>query len=124
MLANDPDVLLMDEPFAALDAQTRVMMQDYLLGILAGIPKTVLFITHDIDEALLLGDRVVVMSASPGMIIADLVVELPRPRPKDAYLDPNYLGLKRRCVELIREQSLKTFSRSRDGQDDAGRLHR
>jgi ABC-type nitrate/sulfonate/bicarbonate transport system ATPase subunit len=71
----------MDEPFAALDAQTRAMMQDYLLEIWTRIPKTVLFITHDIDEALLLADRIAVMGTNPGTIIANLPVDLPRPRP-------------------------------------------
>lgn len=84
VLANDPQVLLMDEPFGALDAQTRRTMQDELLRIWEATRKTVLFITHSVDEALLLGDRVVVMSAAPGRIKTDLRIELPRPRDENS----------------------------------------
>ena len=84
VLANDPKVLLMDEPFAALDAQTRRMMQDELLRVWMETRKTVLFITHSVDEALLLADRVVVMTAAPGRIKADLRIELDRPRDENS----------------------------------------
>jgi len=84
VLANDPQVLLMDEPFGALDAQTRRMMQDELLQVWQQTKKTVLFITHSVDEALLLGDRVIVMTASPGRIREDLRVDLPRPRDENS----------------------------------------
>jgi NitT/TauT family transport system ATP-binding protein len=80
-IAVDPEVLLMDEPFAALDAQTRELMQSELLGIWAQTKKTVVFITHQIDEAIYLSDRVIVMSARPGRIIDDVTVGLGRPRP-------------------------------------------
>jgi NitT/TauT family transport system ATP-binding protein len=81
----DAPLLLMDEPFGALDAQTRRRMQDELLSIWAGDRRTVIFVTHDIEEAILLGDRVVVMSGRPASIIADIPVHLKRPRnfPRD-----------------------------------------
>jgi len=109
-LANYPSVLLMDEPFGALDAQTRVMMQNSLLEIWSEFKTTVLFVTHDVDEAIFLADRVVVMSASPGRIIADLHVDLPRPRVADMYTDATFTELKRQCIQLIRKESMKVFS--------------
>jgi NitT/TauT family transport system ATP-binding protein len=79
--ANDPEILLMDEPFAALDEQNKILLQEELLKIWEESKKTVVFITHSIDEALTLGDRVLVMTARPGTIKADIPVEFPRPRP-------------------------------------------
>ena len=108
-LANYPRVLLMDEPFGALDAQTRLMMQENLLKIWNEFGTTVMFITHDVDEAIFLADRVLIMSASPGRIIADLTVDLPRPRVADITADAGYAELKRRCLAYIRDESLKAF---------------
>lgn len=108
-LANYPRVLLMDEPFGALDAQTRLMMQENLLKIWHEFDTTVVFITHDVDEAIFLADRVLIMSASPGRIIADLTVPLPRPREADMTADAAYAELKRQCLAHIRDQSLKAF---------------
>ncbi len=108
-LANYPSVLLMDEPFGALDAQTRVMMQESLLRIWSEFGITVLFVTHDVDEALFLSDRVVVMSASPGRITADLEVSIGRPRSPDIATDEEFVGLKRRCLEKIRAESIRAF---------------
>jgi len=108
-LANYPSVLLMDEPFGALDAQTRVMMQENLLRIWGEFGITVLFVTHDIDEALFLADRVLVMSAAPGRIIADLPVPLDRPRSPELATEDAFIALKRQCLEKIRAESLRAF---------------
>ncbi len=108
-LVNHPSVLLMDEPFGALDAQTRAIMQESLLRLWSRIGNTVLFVTHDIDEALFLSDRVVVMSAAPGRVLLDLTVDLPRPRPDDVFADPAFAEHKRQCLKLIRQESRRAF---------------
>jgi sulfonate transport system ATP-binding protein len=108
-LANYPRVLLMDEPFGALDAQTRLMMQENLLKIWNEFGTTVLFVTHDVDEAIFLADRVLIMSAGPGRIIADLQVPLPRPRESEMTADTAFVELKRQCLSHIRAESLKAF---------------
>lgn len=108
-LANYPSVLLMDEPFGALDAQTRFMMQENLLSIWSEFGITVVFVTHDVDEAVFLADRIIVMSASPGSVIADLKVELPRPRTPEISTSDSFLDLKKQCLEYIRAESLKAF---------------
>jgi len=108
-LANYPSVLLMDEPFGALDAQTRVMMQENLLKIWAQFRNTVLFITHDVDEAIFLADRVLVMSASPGRIIADIPVTLERPRDVEIATEEEFIAIKKRCIDAIRAETLKAF---------------
>jgi len=103
-LAVDPEVLLMDEPFAALDAQTREMMQAELLRIWAERRKTVLFITHQIDEAVYLADRVVVFSARPSVVKATITVDLPRPRPLSAKRQPAMLACVDEIWRLIEEE--------------------
>jgi NitT/TauT family transport system ATP-binding protein len=108
-LANYPSVLLMDEPFGALDAQTRIMMQENLMQIWREFRNTVVFVTHDIDEAVFLSDRIVVMSASPGRIIADIPVQLPRPREQELLTSPEFIAIKRQCMALIRQETLCAF---------------
>lgn len=115
-LATQPKTLLMDEPFGALDAQTRSMMQENLLELWGEFGTTVLFVTHDIDEAVYLADRVVVMSASPGRLIADIPVPLPRPRPMDIVTEPEFMAIKKRCLELIRQETLRAFE-GQNGHD-------
>jgi NitT/TauT family transport system ATP-binding protein len=108
-LANRPGVLLMDEPFGALDAQTRVVMQESLLSLWAQVGTTIVFVTHDIDEAIFLADRVLLMSAGPGRILRDLRIDLPRPRTSKIVLDSAYIALKKECLDLIRAESLRSF---------------
>jgi len=112
-LANYPSVLLMDEPFGALDAQTRAMMQENLLQIWDEFGITVIFVTHDIDEAVFLADRVVVMSASPGRLIDDIKIELPRPRSSEMVTSEYYIKAKKQCMDLIRLESLRAFEQQR-----------
>jgi ABC-type nitrate/sulfonate/bicarbonate transport system ATPase subunit len=101
-LANDPRMLLMDEPFGALDHQTRELMQELLLGIWEEQKKTVLFVTHDIDEAVFMGSRVVVMSARPGRIKLDRRVELAHPRHYSVKTTPVFTELKAELTEQVR----------------------
>lgn len=114
-LANYPGVLLMDEPFGALDAQTRVMMQENLLQIWSEFRITVMFITHDIDEAIFLADRVLVMSASPGRIIADIDVTLDRPRNMEMTTQDEFTTAKKRCIEIIKSESMRAFDQQNPG---------
>ena len=100
-LANDPKILLMDEPFGALDSQTRSTMQKLLLRVWEHTHKTVLFVTHDIDEAILLGDRVYVMSPRPGSIRECITVSIPRPRTMSIVMDPDFIAIKRQVLALI-----------------------
>ncbi|MDQ0393812.1 ABC transporter ATP-binding protein [Labrys monachus] len=105
-LANNPDMLLLDEPFGALDNQTRSLMQELLLGIWERERKTILFVTHDIEEAIFLGSRVVVMSARPGRIKAIVPVDLPHPRHYTLKTSPEFSELKRRLTEEIRVEAV------------------
>ncbi len=109
-LANDPEVLLMDEPFGALDAQTRTIMQELLVTIWQRTPKTILFVTHDIDEALFISDRVYIMTARPGRIKQVLDVQLPRPRTVEMTTEPRFIEQKRVVLDSIKEESLKAIS--------------
>ena len=105
-LANDPKILLLDEPFGALDNQTRALMQELLLGIWEAEKKTVLFVTHDIEEAIFVAGRVVVMSARPGRIKAEVAVDLPHPRHYTMKTAPEFSTLKARLTEEIRGEAL------------------
>ena len=101
-LANDPKILLMDEPFGALDNQTRALMQELLLSIRELHRKTVLFVTHDIDEAIFMANRVAVMTARPGRIKSDIAVDLPHPRHYTMKTTPEFSTYKARLTEEIR----------------------
>ncbi|MES2940977.1 MAG: ABC transporter ATP-binding protein [Pseudomonadota bacterium] len=103
VLINHPRVLLMDEPFGALDALTRARMQQLLLDVWARVRTTVVFVTHDIDEALFLADRVLVMSPRPGRVVDDLRTGFARPRGADLLTAPDFVALKRHCLALLRQ---------------------
>jgi len=108
-LATSPQVLLMDEPFGALDSQTRIVMQQILTNMWQKFRISVLFITHDIDEAIFLSDRVYVMTARPGCIKAEIQINLPRPRTEETMITPEFTRLKLQLRKLISEESLKAM---------------
>lgn len=110
-LAAKPRILLMDEPFGALDAQTRAKMQAYLLEIWKNIDITILFITHDLDEAIYLADRILVLDAHPGRVNEVIEVPVPRPRVVDQFLESEFLAARQRLEELIHPPS-------EDGEED------
>ena len=105
-LANRPEILFLDEPFGALDAQTRSSMQAYLLKIWQNVDVTVFFVTHDLDEAIYLSDRILVLRANPGEIDELIEVPVPRPRASGQFLTPEFLATKKRLEELIRPPEL------------------
>ena len=105
-LANRPEILFLDEPFGALDAQTRSSMQAYLLKIWQNVDVTVFFVTHDLDEAIYLSDRILVLRANPGEIDELIEVPVPRPRAPGQFLTPEFLATKKRLEELIRPPEL------------------
>lgn len=108
-LAMGPKVLLLDEPFGALDAQTRVIMQQILTNMWQRLKISVLFVTHDIDEAIFLSDRVYCMTARPGSIKAEIPIPLERPRQQSMMMSSEFLALRRGLMSLIREESLKAM---------------
>jgi NitT/TauT family transport system ATP-binding protein len=118
-LATSPQVLLMDEPFGALDAQTRVVMQEILTNMWQQLRLSVLFITHDIDEAVFLSDRIYVMTARPGRIKAELKVDLPRPRKPEMMALPQFTQMVQEIRALIRSESLAAMGH----ELDEGGLH-
>jgi ABC-type nitrate/sulfonate/bicarbonate transport system ATPase subunit len=111
-LVGNPAFILMDEPFAALDFQTRVLMQQFLLEIWEGFRSTILFVTHQIDEAVLLSDRVIVFSAGPGRILDEVRVELPRPR---RYTDPAFNDYRTRLTAHMEREVMRTQEVEHDG---------
>jgi ABC-type nitrate/sulfonate/bicarbonate transport system ATPase subunit len=103
-LLFDADVILLDEPFGALDAQTRLRMQEWLLTLWSDFGKTVVFVTHDVDEAVFLSDDVHIMATRPGRLVASIRVELARPRLRSSTTAPEFIAVKERCLELLHSQ--------------------
>jgi len=109
VLANDPDVILLDEPFAALDAMTRQVLQDELLQIYEKSKKTIIFITHSIDEALLLSTRMPIRSARPGRVVTDIRNDLPMPRNAQVQLSPRYNELKGQIWDTVQSEVMRSL---------------
>ena len=109
-LANDPKILLLDEPFGALDNQTRTLMQELLLGIWEADRKTVVFVTHDIDEAIFMANRVAVFTARPGRIKCEVTIDLPHPRHYTVKTTARFADYKATLTEAIREEALKAMT--------------
>src|SRR6267142_435307 len=101
-LLFDTDVILLDEPFAALDAQTKLQLQEWLLQLWSDFGKTVVFVTHDVEESIYLSDEVHVMATRPGRIIATIPIELPRPRLRTSVLTASFIAIKERCLEYLK----------------------
>ena len=116
VLANRPDVLLCDEPFAALDAMTRQLLQEELLRIAQESRQTIVFITHSIDEALILSDRIAILSARPGRIKRIVQNDLPRPRQVDIQLSSEYLELKKQVWSEVEEEARQSMGLGRRTQ--------
>jgi NitT/TauT family transport system ATP-binding protein len=114
-LATNPAVLLLDEPFGALDAQTRSLMQELLTQVWEELHITILFVTHDVEEAIFLSDRVFVMTARPGRIKAEIDVPLERPRRYEMKSSETFRHLKKRALDLIREEAIKA-TQYKDGE--------
>jgi ABC-type nitrate/sulfonate/bicarbonate transport system ATPase subunit len=100
-LMFDTDVILLDEPFGALDAQTKLQMQEWLLQLWSDFGKTVVFVTHDVEEAIYLSDEVNVMATRPGRVVESIPVPIARPRPRSVTLTPEFIAIKERCLQLL-----------------------
>jgi ABC-type nitrate/sulfonate/bicarbonate transport system ATPase subunit len=105
-LALNHSLLLLDEPFGALDAQTRFDMQAWLLDVWQDTERTVLFITHDVDEAIFLSDRVLVMSPRPGRVVDDIAIDLPRPRTLETLTSESFTTYKKRILSQLHRESV------------------
>ena len=112
-LLTHREFLLLDEPFGSLDAQTRTIMQEFLMSIWGDLDRTILFITHDVDEAILLGDRVYVLSARPGSVKEEFTVHLPRPRTFEILKTDEFFHIKTRVLDLIHEESMRVLQGGR-----------
>jgi ABC-type nitrate/sulfonate/bicarbonate transport system ATPase subunit len=106
-LLFDTDVILLDEPFGALDAQTKLQMQEWLMQLWTDFRKTVVFVTHDVDEAIYLSDEIHIMGTRPGRLLESIAIPLRRPRPRTTALTPEFIAIKERCLKLLTATSLE-----------------
>jgi NitT/TauT family transport system ATP-binding protein len=110
-LVNEPKILLLDEPFRALDAMTKSVMHQYLLNLFDMTGKTIMFITHDLDEAIFLADRVFVMTTRPGRLKQMIEVDLPRPRNLKTKVTDRFIELRNQALGAVHEEARKAFER-------------
>src|SRR4051794_33054008 len=106
-LLFDTDLILLDEPFGALDAQTKLQMQEWLMQLWSDFKKTVVFVTHDVEEAIYLSDEIHVMGTRPGRILESIPVTIPRPRARTTALTPEFIAIKERCLRLLNTHALE-----------------
>lgn len=118
LMINDPEMMILDEPFRGLDAMTRELMQEYFVKILEERSQTVLFVTSEIDEAIFLADRLLIMSNRPGRIIKEMRIELPRPRTKQMLQSEECFAYKRGALEVLHAEALKAFAGGSQAAND------
>lgn len=109
-MINDPKIMILDEPFRGLDAMTRQLMQEFYIGLFEEVGRTNLFITHEIDEAIFLADRLVIMTYQPGRVKAEIEVDLPRPREFHLLASPRFMEIREQAIDLLYEEAAKAFS--------------
>jgi sulfonate transport system ATP-binding protein len=109
-MAHDPEILILDEPFRGLDAMTRELMQEFYVGLYEESRKTNLFITHEVEEAIFLADKLVIMTYQPGRIKCELDVDLPRPRSFEVLASPRFLEIREQVIQLLYEEAAKAFA--------------
>lgn len=109
-MINDPKIMILDEPFRGLDAMTRQLMQEFYVGLFEEIGRTNLFITHEIDEAIFLADRLVIMTYQPGKVKAEIEVDLPRPREFHLLASARFMKIREQAIDLLYEEAAKAFS--------------
>lgn len=109
-MINDPKIMILDEPFRGLDAMTRQLMQEFYVGLFEEVGRTNLFVTHEIDEAVFLADRVVIMTFQPGKVKAEIEVDLPRPREFHMLASPRFMEIREQVIDLLYEEAAKAFA--------------
>jgi len=122
-MINDPKIMILDEPFRGLDAMTRELMQEFYVGLFEEVGRTNLFITHEIDEAIFLADRLIIMTYQPGMVKAEIEIDLPRPRDFRMLASPRFMEIREQAIELLYEEATKAFaSGSKSAYDLVGAM--